>query len=49
MGARELYDHVNDPNENANVANRAENKEKVEQLAKMMDEGWEGAKPQVTD
>ncbi|HCK11241.1 MAG TPA: iduronate sulfatase [Candidatus Latescibacteria bacterium] len=49
VGARELYDHVNDPNENANVANRAENKEKVEQLAKMMDEGWEGAKPQVTD
>ena len=49
VGARELYDHQNDPAENFNVANRPENAETVEQMGEMMAAGWEGAMAGVSD
>ncbi|MDZ7723276.1 MAG: sulfatase [candidate division KSB1 bacterium] len=38
--ARMLYDHERDPYENINVAESAEYKEKVEQMAALLQEGW---------
>ena len=43
--ARELYDHQNDPQENVNVAERAENKTLVEELTRQMQAGWKAARP----
>jgi arylsulfatase A-like enzyme len=43
--ARELYDHQTDLDENVNIANLPENKALVEQLSKMLAEGWKGARP----
>ena len=43
--ARELYDHVNDPAENVNVAGNAAHAETVKRLAAMMAAGWQGALP----
>ena len=43
--ARELYDHQTDPDENVNVANLPENKALLEQLSKMLTEGWKAAGP----
>jgi arylsulfatase A-like enzyme len=44
--ARELYDHAADPEENANLANRAENKELVNSLHDQLKAGWKAALPQ---
>lgn len=43
--ACELYDHLNDPDENLNIAERPENQELVKKLAKMLSAGWRAAKP----
>lgn len=43
--ARELYDHQEDPQENANVAGNPENRELVTTLAKMLSDGYQSAKP----
>ena len=43
--AKELYDHLNDPEENENVASYPMYTTKVDSLSKMMSAGWEGAKP----
>jgi len=45
VAARELYDHASDPEENENVAGRPENAALLEQLAKQMAAGWQGARP----
>ncbi len=42
--ARELYDHQNDPQENANVADRPENKAVAEELTKQMQAGWKAVR-----
>lgn len=41
----ELYDHQTDPDENVNVAGRAENKELVRELSKALHAGWRAASP----
>jgi len=41
----ELYDHVADPKENVNIANRPENAALVKKLAKQLHEGWKKALP----
>ena len=44
--AVELYDHQADPQENVNIAGRAENRPIVEQLRKQLHAGWRAALPQ---
>jgi hypothetical protein len=44
--ARELYDHAADPEENANLANRPENKDLVNSLHGQLKAGWRAAGPQ---
>ncbi len=46
--AIELYDHREDPEENANLAGRPEFKELVEKLAAQLKTGWQGAQPNTT-
>jgi len=41
----ELYDHLIDPNENVNIANRPENAQLVRQLASQLHAGWRSAVP----
>lgn len=41
----ELYDHTNDPQENVNIANRAENKKLLASLTEEMHAGWREALP----
>ncbi len=43
--ARMLYDHATDPGENVNVAERPENREVVERLERMLQTGWQAARP----
>lgn len=43
---RELYDHREDPGETVNLASRPGREAVLERMARMMDAGWEGAKPQ---
>jgi arylsulfatase A-like enzyme len=43
--ARELYDHQADPQENENVAERPENRERVEALTRQLQAGWQAARP----
>jgi len=43
--AIELYDYMEDPQENVNIAGRQENKELVATLMKQYKEGWRGALP----
>ena len=43
--AVELYDHVNDPEENVNVADRPENADVIRGLSAQLDAGWKGALP----
>ena len=43
--ARELYDHLTDPEENYNIAGRPENAGLVLELAAALDAGWRGALP----
>ncbi len=45
VDAIELYDHLNDPLENTNVAKRAEQAVTVERLMGQWKQGWQGAKP----
>ena len=45
MEDRELYDHQNDSDENANVAARAENKDLVTKLSEQLKGGWKAALP----
>ena len=42
---RELYDHATDPDENVNVADRAEHAALIKQLSAQMQAGWQGALP----
>jgi iduronate 2-sulfatase len=44
-GSFELFDIVNDPRENVNIAKKPENKEIVEELNKLLDLGWKKALP----
>jgi len=44
--ARELYDHVRDPHEMHNVADRPEHASIVRRLAGVLDGGWKSAGPQ---
>ena len=44
----ELYDHRSDPDENANVAGRAENRDVVAGLRKALRAGWRDARPAAT-
>jgi iduronate 2-sulfatase len=46
--AAELYDHQQDPQENVNVAGRAEHKELVAQLSAQLKAGWRAALPGKT-
>ncbi len=41
----ELYDEVNDPKENVNVAGEAANKAVIADMAKLLKAGWKNAKP----
>lgn len=41
----ELYDHLVDPNENVNIANRPENAKLVKQLANQLHKGWRCSLP----
>jgi arylsulfatase A-like enzyme len=43
--ARELYDHRSDPEENANIADRPENRELVQRLSRELRAGWRRALP----
>ena len=43
--ARELYDHLKDPDENVNLANLPENRELVAEMSKMLQAGWKAARP----
>jgi arylsulfatase A-like enzyme len=43
--ARELYDHLKDPDENINLAAVAEHSATVERLAAHLRAGWRGARP----
>ena len=43
--AMELYDHEVDPQENENIAQRAQNKQLVDQLLEQLNRGWKQAKP----
>ena len=43
--ALELYDHVNDPQENVNIANDSAHRSIVEKLTKQYLQGWRGALP----
>ncbi len=43
--ARELYDHQEDPQENVNLAGRAEHKELVKGLSRQLRAGWRAALP----
>ena len=47
VDAIELYDHLNDPQENTNLATHAEQAATVEQLMGQWKKGWQGAKPPV--
>ena len=42
----ELYDSVNDPDENKNIAENPENDEIVEELSDQLAQGWKAAMPQ---
>ena len=46
VDAVELYDHRNDPQENHNIANKAENAALVKQLASKLIAGWQAARPE---
>lgn len=43
--ARELYDHVIDPQENTNLAVLAEHADLVKRLGSELHEGWRAARP----
>lgn len=43
--AAELFDHETDPLENENIASRPGNEELVKQLARILSQGWQAAKP----
>jgi iduronate 2-sulfatase len=43
---RELYDHRDDPDENENVAARAENRDLIVKLSAQLKAGWKAAMPQ---
>ncbi len=43
--ARELYDHVNDPGENANIAGKAQMEDIVERLSRVLNAGYKDARP----
>jgi iduronate 2-sulfatase len=43
--ARELYDHLKDPQENVNVAAQPEYKQDVQRLGRMLKSGWRAALP----
>ncbi len=43
--ARELYDHEKDPHENVNAAAEPEYKQNVQQLSRMLEQGWRAALP----
>ena len=43
--ARELYDHEKDPQENVNAVDVPEYERDVRRLARMLDQGWRGARP----
>jgi hypothetical protein len=45
VDAIELYDHQIDPQENSNIARRAENKTLVERLMVQWRAGWKAAGP----
>ncbi len=45
--ARELYDHVQDPGENVNVADAPGNAQLVSELSEMLKQGWQGALPKA--
>ena len=45
VDAIELYDHQVDPQENYNIAKKAENAQLVSQLMEQWKKGWQGAKP----
>jgi iduronate 2-sulfatase len=46
--ANEIYDHLNDPDENVNIADRPENKGLVEELSRQLWGGWWKATPKQT-
>lgn len=41
----ELYDEINDPDENTNIANKPENQELVKELSEKLKAGWKAARP----
>jgi iduronate 2-sulfatase len=45
MAAVELYDHEADPMENVNIAEMPSHQEIIQQLARQLKSGWQGARP----
>lgn len=45
FAARELYDHINDPNENINIAKNKESAEITKDLSEKLKLGWQAALP----
>jgi hypothetical protein len=43
--ARELYDHNKDPQENVNAVDEPQYEPDVQQLARMLSQGWRAALP----
>ena len=43
--AKELYDHKSDPQENVNIVDWPENREKVDELSALFKSGWRAALP----
>jgi iduronate 2-sulfatase len=45
--ARELYDHLTDPQENVNIAERLENRALVDELTRQMQAGWQATRARL--
>lgn len=48
FSGRELYDHLDDPDENINIAMDPENRELVLRLGRQMKDGWKNAVPPIS-
>lgn len=46
---RELFDQMDDPDENENIADFSENKKLIEQLYLVLKSGWKNALPEHND
>ena len=42
----ELYDHQTDPNELTNLANEPDHRQTLEEMRRLLQDGWQKARPQ---